>query len=144
MTLFNNSKLIVIIGCGRLGSSMANSLSSEGKDVVVMDIDNKSFLKLSPSFGGLTMVGDGKDFSALKDANIKNADVVIVATDDDNTNIMISQILVDIFDLKNIITRIYDTSKEVICKSFNIKIISPTALSIKEINNLLHIEETNN
>ena len=65
-----NDKYTVIIGCGRLGASLANTMSDGDGDVAIMDIDKNSFRKLSSSYGGLVFTGDGMDFADLEEAQI--------------------------------------------------------------------------
>ncbi|MDD3415531.1 MAG: NAD-binding protein [Lachnospiraceae bacterium] len=87
----SDDKHVLIIGCGRLGSSIANTLSNRNKNVTIIDIREESFRKLSPSFGGLSLEGNATDVEVLKEAGINKADVVIIVTDNDNVNIMIAQ-----------------------------------------------------
>ncbi|OYP11715.1 potassium transporter TrkA, partial [Lachnotalea glycerini] len=74
---------ILIIGCGRLGASIANALSNRNRNVTIVDINKDSFRKLSPSFSGLSMEGDATDIKVLKEAEIIKADVLIAVTDND-------------------------------------------------------------
>ena len=98
----------VIIGCGRLGANLANTLSNEGENVLIMDSNNSSFRRLASNFGGLSVVGDGTDFNKLREAKVGSASAVIAVTNDDNTNIMVAQIARDIFKVKRVVARLYD------------------------------------
>ena len=133
----HKSDYIVIIGCGRLGASMANALSDNGGNVLIMDQDKDSFRRLSSSFGGLSMVGNGTDLDALQDARIENASAVIAVTNNDNTNIMVAQIARDMYKVDNVIARLYDPERETIYQEFGIKTLCPVVLSVKEIDKLL-------
>ncbi|MFO8069273.1 MAG: TrkA family potassium uptake protein [Alkalibacterium sp.] len=145
MGVFNKKeRYILIIGSGRLGASLANDLSEREENVIIVDADKSSFRKLSPSFGGLTVTGDGTDLTILKEAQIERADVVVVVTDNDNSNIMISQIAKIIFKKDQIISRLYDPDKKSVYEEFDIDLIYPAILSVNEINRLLkgiNIEE---
>ncbi|MEW5910582.1 MAG: NAD-binding protein, partial [Thermodesulfobacteriota bacterium] len=70
-----NSLYIVIIGCGRLGSLLADQLSRVGHAVVVIDMDESTFNNLSPDFSGFRVVGDATQIAVLKEAKLKKADI---------------------------------------------------------------------
>lgn len=123
----------IIIGCGRLGSGLAGKMSEEGKDVMVIDYDKTAFRKLPLSYGGLTMVANATDIEKLKQAEIKQADTVIVVTDNDNINICAAQIAKKMFDVPRVIARIYDDTKKKLLVSDQIDSICPTSLSEKKI-----------
>ena len=131
------SDYVIIIGCGRLGASLASTLSDDGGNVLIMDRDRGSFRRLSASFGGLSVVSDGTDLDALKDARISEASTVIAVTNNDNTNIMVAQIARDLFHVENVIARLYDPERESVYQEFGIKTICPAVLSVKEIDKLL-------
>ena len=133
----NSGEYIIIIGCGRLGASLANTLSDKEGDVLIMDKSKESFRRLSADFGGLSIVGSGTDIEALKNANISNADVVISVTNDDNTNIMIAQLARDMFHVNRVIARLYDPERESVYQELGIDTICPSVLSVKEVDKLL-------
>ena len=132
----------VIIGCGRLGANLANTLSNEGENVLIMDSNNSSFRRLASNFGGLTVVGDGTDFNKLREAKVGSASAVIAVTNDDNTNIMVAQIARDIFKVKRVVARLYDPECETVYQEFGIDTICPSLLSAKEIDKLLGTFQT--
>ncbi|WP_423188625.1 potassium channel family protein [Alkalibacterium sp. f15] len=143
MGIFNKKEqYTLIIGSGRLGASLANDLSDREENVIVVDADKSSFRKLSPSFGGLTVTGDGTDLNILKEAQIEKADVVIVVTDNDNSNIMISQIAKIIFKKDKVISRLYDPDRKSVYEGFDIDLIYPAILSVNEINRLLKVKNS--
>lgn len=128
---------IIVAGCSRLGANIASMLSGQGKDVVVVDINSSAFRKLSPDYSGFTNQGDASDIDTLSQANIGKADVVVAATNDDNTNIMIAQIARKIFNVPKVISRLYDTEKETIYQDFDIQVIHPVKLSVSAFEQLL-------
>ena len=132
---------VLIVGCGRLGSSLANILSEQNKNVTIIDIDVNAFRKLSSSHGGLSLEGDGSDIDHLMYAGANQADVLIAATDDDDTNIMIGQIARQVFGIKIVLVRLYDTSKQVAYENLGIISICPANLSIDEIKRHVMPEE---
>lgn len=131
------SEYTIIIGCGRLGANLANTLSNEGEDVLIIDEDRNSFRRLAPNFGGLAVVANGTDFDKLKEAEIETASSVIAVTNDDNTNITVAQIAREMFGVKRVIARLYDPECESVYKQFGISTICPAVLSAKEIDKLL-------
>lgn len=128
---------IVIVGCGRLGASLAGALSDEGGNVVIIDNDKDSFRKLSPSYGGLTLIGDATDIDVIKEAGIEKATAIIVVTNNDNTNIMIAQIAKELFKKDCVIARLYDPEREYVYGEFGIDTICPAVLSANEIRKLI-------
>lgn len=127
----------IVIGCGRLGATLANEVSDKNGNVLIMDKDAGSFRKLSPSFGGLTQQGDGLDLAALADAHIENAQVLIAVTDNDNTNIMLAQIAKEVFHVNKVIVRLYDPERQTVYARSGIETICPSLLSSREIDKIL-------
>ena len=130
---------ILIIGCGRLGASIANSLSIKNKSVTIIDENKDSFRKLASSFGGLALEGDATDLNILKEAEIEKCKVVISVTNNDNTNIMIAQMVKTMFSVDKVIARLYDPEKECIYKEFDVDTIFPSILSTNEVDKILNI-----
>lgn len=133
----NAEHYTVIVGCGRLGANLANELSNDGENVLIIDENRDAFRRLSSNFGGLSVVGNGTDFDVLKEAKMDRADVVIAVTNDDNTNIMVAQMARDIFQVETVIARLYDSGREAVYQDFGINTICPAMLSVKEIDKLL-------
>ena len=130
-------KRIVVVGCGRLGASIANDLYEQGEDVIVIEKNEDSFRKLSESFGGLTYVNEGTRVETYEQLELKKDDILIVVTNDDNVNIMISQLVRKMFQIHTIICRLYDPQRECVYQEFGIETICPTYLSVNRIENIL-------
>ncbi|MEW6618512.1 MAG: TrkA family potassium uptake protein [bacterium] len=124
---------IIIIGCGRVGSQLATTLSLEGHNVVVIDKSNSSFKRLGTNFNGRTMVGNGYDVELLKEAGIENADAVAVVTNGDNTNVVATQVARKIFKIPTVITRIYDPKRTQLYHQLGLNVIGGTTLMAKMI-----------
>ena len=140
MKLFETQKkndYIIIVGCGRLGANLASTLSDENGNVLIMDTNKDSFRRLSSDFGGLSVVGNGTDLDALKNAQIEKASAVIAVTNDDNTNIMVVQLAREMFRVKRVIARLYDPERESVYQDLGIATICPAILSAKEVDKLL-------
>jgi trk system potassium uptake protein TrkA len=133
----NKGKYTIIVGCGRLGASLANQLSDKGENVLVIDRDEQSFRKLSQDFGGLTVKGDGTEIPVLNDVNIRKASSVIAVTNHDNTNVMIAQIAKEVFHIDNVIARLYDPDRECVYREFQINTICPVVLSSARVGQMM-------
>lgn len=139
MNLFKRQRKesIIIIGCGRFGSTLATMLSEQNKNVSIIDIDEKAFRKLSQSYAGFSIEGDGTDIDLLTYTGAKNADILVASTDDDDTNIMIAQIAKHVFGINRVITRVYDTTKQIVYNDMNIMSICPAILSVNEFERIV-------
>lgn len=133
-------KYVVIIGCSDFGNNIASNLSVSGNDVIIIDISSEALSKMPVEFGGFKICGDATDVDILKEAKLQEADLLILSTHNDNKNIMIAQIAKEIFNVKNIISRLYNLDKEVIYKGFDIQIIRPAELVINEFKRILKSE----
>lgn len=127
----------IIVGCGRLGAKIANAMSDNEENVLVIDKSESSYKRLSADFGGINIYGDGMDIGTLKEAEIEKASVLVAVTDDDNINIMVAQMAKHIFKVPRVIARLYDPEKAVVFEGQDIDIICPAMLSADSINNLL-------
>nr|WP_288824382.1 TrkA family potassium uptake protein [uncultured Clostridium sp.] len=132
-----NDNYTIIIGCGRLGANLANTLSDSGEDVLIIDKNKDAFRKLSPAFGGLTLNGDATDLDVLQEAQISTATAVIAVTNNDNANILVAQIARELFHIERVIARLYDPEREYVYREFGIDTICPAVLSVKEIDKIL-------
>ena len=125
---------IIVIGCGRLGSFLANRLSNEGHSVVVIDVNSNAFDALTADqFSGFRVEGDATELAVLKQAKIDKADVVIGATHDENVNIMAAQIAKKRFNLPKVFVRILDPNKESFCKAIGVKCVCPTSIAAEKM-----------
>ena len=119
---------VVIMGCGRVGGKLAGLLDIEGHNVTILDIDEYSFRRLPPEFGGTALVGNGTDEDALKKAGIVEADAFIALTQGDNRNIMACQIAKHIFNVPQVLCRTYDPLRQELFGSLGIETFSPTTI----------------
>lgn len=125
---------VIIVGCGRLGSTIANKCASEGKNVMVVDNDDVGFELLSDKFSGFKITGDATDLRVLEEAYITSAREIIVATGNDNINIFVAHIARKIYNVPNIYVRLDNPENEVLVKGMNIKAIYPFELSFDKFN----------
>lgn len=138
---------ILIVGCGKVGSSLANLLDSQGHDIVIVDPVYENFDLLSSDFSGYTISGLPIDQDVLRQAGIEGCDVVAAVTKEDNVNIMVSEVADKIFNIKNIITRIYDPDRESIFSTYGLKTVCPTNMTVAAIcaaiNNEINTQQIN-
>jgi trk system potassium uptake protein TrkA len=120
---------ILIVGCGRLGSMLANRLSGLGSNVVVVDRDEAAFESLSTEFSGFQVTGDAAELAVLRRAKIEEADCVLATTRHDNVNLMVAQVAQTVFGVPKVLARVFDTSREEVYRQFGIETISPTLLT---------------
>lgn len=125
----SRSYFAVIIGCGRMGSYLANRLSREGHSLVVVDIDSSTFEALSAEFSGFQVEGDATEFAVLKQAKVDKADLVIAATEEDNVNLMVAQIARKIFKVPRVMARVFDPKRAEVYQDFGIEGICPTVMA---------------
>lgn len=119
-------KKIVIMGCGRVGGTLATMLDAAGHKVTVLDVDTYSFRRLPSVFSGTALVGNGTDEDVLRKAGIQEADAFIALTQGDNRNVMAAQIAKQIFNVPRVICRIYDPLRKDIYEQLGLETISPT------------------
>lgn len=128
---------VVIVGCGRVGARLASLLDAEGHEVTIIDSNPESFRRLEPEFQGNAIIGTGIDEDVLRRGGADRADAFSAVTDDDNTNIMASQIAKTVFGIKKVVTRIYDSSREDTYHALGLETICPTTLGATRIKEAL-------
>ncbi|MCA9878588.1 MAG: TrkA family potassium uptake protein [Thermomicrobiales bacterium] len=116
----------VIMGCGRVGARVASLLDHTGNDVTVIDIDSRAFRRLPATFGGETIIGTGIDEDVLRRAGIEDADTFVAVTNGDNRNIMAAQVARLIFDVPEVVCRIYDPVREDTYRRLGLTTVCPT------------------
>ncbi len=120
---------IVILGCGRVGSTLAKQMSGEGHTVSVLDLTNDSFRRLGTKFKGQRFVGSGLDQDLLRKAGLDHADIFIAVTQGDNSNIMAAQIAREVFQVRQVIARIYDPIRAQAYRELGITTLCTTTLA---------------
>ena len=124
-----SNQYVIIVGCGRLGSLLANRLSSLGSSVVIIDRDEVAFENLSAEFSGFRVTGDAAELAVLRQAKIDRAGSLVAVTSFDNVNLMVAQVAQKVFDVSQVLARVNDPSREAVYREFGIETICPTTLS---------------
>ena len=119
----------VVIGCGRVGSSVARGLVADGWDVTVIDENEDALGRLAAWTGGF-VVGHGMDVSVLERAGLADADAAVVATSGDNTNIVIGQVLTTRYDIGTVVVRVLDPARAKLYADRGMSIVCPTQTAI--------------
>lgn len=128
---------ILIIGCGRLGAELANSIMRKGHAVTIMDTALRAFDRLGPDFRGRTVQGDALDQEALKRAGIDAAHGVAAVTTSDSANIVAARIARDIFHVEHVVARVYDPSRAPIYERMGLQTITSSSWGARRIEQLL-------
>jgi trk system potassium uptake protein TrkA len=122
-------KYIIIVGCGHLGSLLANRLSSLGSRVGVIDQHEQAFNRLFVEFSGFKVLGNAAELAVLRRAEIGQADCLLATTNQDNLNLMVAQVAQTFFHVPRVLAQVVDPSRETIYHRLGIETINPTQLS---------------
>ncbi len=118
---------IIIVGCGRIGSYLANLLQDD-HNVVVIDKEADNLERVGDNFNGFSITGDALDLDVLKEAGIEKADAVAVTTSNDNTNIVIAQIAKKVFNVPKVVARVSDIGKAEIYRNLGVDPVNSTSI----------------
>jgi trk system potassium uptake protein TrkA len=121
----------LVIGCGRVGSTVAKRLASEGWDVTAVDEKESALSRLGEDWGGGFIVGHGMDTAVLREAGIEDADVVVAATDGDNTNLVIGQVAQKRFGIECTVVRVLDPARADFYSERGMRTVCPTSTAIE-------------
>jgi trk system potassium uptake protein len=129
---------VVIVGCGRVGSSIAKKMLAEGNEVSVLDEDPEAIAQLEKGetqtwqeLGGSFTVGTALEIDALLEAGIDRADAFVASTDGDNTNLVIAQIAKDRFHIERIVVRVLDPARAKWYAEQGLQTVCPTQTAIE-------------
>ena len=120
----------LIIGCGRVGSTVAKRLAADGWNVTAIDEKEAALSRLGEDWTGGFVVGHGMDTEVLRQAGIEEADAVVVATDGDNTNIVIGQVAQKRFGIDCTVVRILDPARADFYAQRGLRTVCPTSTAI--------------
>jgi len=121
---------VIVVGCGRVGSSVALELARAGWDVAVIDEREEALGRLGDDWTGGFFVGHGMDFALLREAGIEDADAVVVSTNGDNTNLVIGQVAQKQFDVRCVVVRVLDPARADFYASRGLRTVCPTSNAI--------------
>jgi trk system potassium uptake protein TrkA len=124
---------LIVIGCGRVGSTIAKRFASEGWDVTAVDEKETALNRLGEDWAGGFIVGHGMDTEVLRKAGIEDADSVVIATDGDNTNIVIGQVAQKRFGIECTVVRILDPARADFYSQRGMRTVCPTQTAIEAL-----------
>jgi trk system potassium uptake protein TrkA len=122
---------LIVIGCGRVGSNVATELEAEGWDVTAVDEREEALARLGENWPGSFIVGHGMDVDVLRRAGIEEADAVVVATDGDNTNLVVGQVAQKRFAIECVVVRVLDPARAGYYRSRGLRTVCPTSTAIE-------------
>jgi trk system potassium uptake protein len=120
----------VVIGCGRVGSAVSKGLAATGWDVTAVDESEDALIRLGPSWAGGFVLGHGMDTRVLEQAGVESADAAVVATDGDNTNVVIGQVLQKRYGIGTVVVRVLDPARAKFYADRGLNTVCPTQTAI--------------
>ena len=112
------------MGCGRVGSTLAEALDAQGASVAVIDQEASAFRRLPASFGGRTVTGVGFDREVLVEAGIEQASAFAAVSNGDNSNIVAARVARETFGVENVVARIYDPRRAEVYQRLGISTVA--------------------
>ena len=128
---------IVIVGCGRVGASAAETWDAAGHEIIVLDISTSAFERLPSGFGGVAIRGDGTDEDVLRRAGAEGADIFLAVTEGDNRNVMSAQLAVEALAIPKVIAKINDPLRAAAYAELGIATLCRTGLMVDAVNDHL-------
>lgn len=123
----------LVIGCGRVGSSVAKGLVTDGWDVIVIDENEDALARLGAGWRGGFVVGHGMDTTVLESAGAAEADAAVVSTNGDNTNVVIGQVLQQRYEITTVVVRVLDPARAQFYAERGMRTICPTQTAISAL-----------
>jgi len=120
----------VVIGCGRVGSAVAQQLAGEGWDVTAVDENEEALARLGGTWNGGFVVGHAMESEILVRAGIENADAAVVATSGDNTNIVVGQVIQKRYGITCVVVRVLDPRRAEFYAKRGLRTVCPTQTAI--------------
>ena len=130
---------IVIVGCGRVGSTLAENFDADGHDVIIFDIKTAAFDRLPETFKGAAIRGDGTDEEVLRHAGADGADIFLSLTEGDNRNIMAAQVATEAFAIPQVMAKINDPVRAAAYAELGVVTLCRTNLMVDSVANFLNL-----
>jgi trk system potassium uptake protein len=123
---------IIIVGCGELGSRLAENLSKGKDNIVVIDTSRKALKKLGIQFNGQAQQGDGLDPVVLERAGIESGDILFSLTGDEDLNLVIGQAAKKMYGVSKVIIQLHSSFKEGLAAKKGLIAVNRTNLFLEE------------
>jgi len=130
---------IVIVGCGRVGSTLAESLDADGHEVIIFDIKTAAFDRLPETFKGAAVRGDGTDEEVLRRNGAGDADIFLSLTEGDNRNIMSAQVAMENLQIPQVIAKINDPVRAAAYAELGVVTLCRTNLMVESVSRHLDL-----
>jgi trk system potassium uptake protein TrkA len=124
---------VVIMGCGRVGSTLARALEDRGHSVAIIDNNPDAFRRLGPGFVGDKINGYGFDQSVLEAAGISDAGAFAAVSNGDNSNIISARVARETFGIDNVVARIYDPGRAEVYQRLGISTVATVRWTVDQI-----------
>jgi trk system potassium uptake protein TrkA len=128
---------ILIIGCGRVGAALAQSLLSRGHTTTLVDKDPNAFTRLGPGFPGRTVTGVSFDREVLLTAGIRRVDGLAAVTGSDETNVVMARLARQVFSVPRVVARLYDPRKAEVYQRLGLQVLNPLTWGVQRLAELL-------
>ncbi|MDJ0357399.1 potassium channel family protein [Paenarthrobacter sp. PH39-S1] len=123
----------VIMGCGRVGATLAHTLEDAGHSVAIIDQDDRAFRRLRTGFAGRKVTGVGFDRETLKQADIENAYAFAAVSSGDNSNVLATRVARETFHVEHVVARIYDPGRAEIYQRLGIPTVAAVRWSADQV-----------
>jgi trk system potassium uptake protein TrkA len=130
---------IVIVGCGRVGSTLAENFDADGHEVMIFDIRTAAFDRLPETFKGVAIRGDGTDAEVLRRCGAQGADIFLSMTEGDNRNIMAAQVATESFGVPQVIAKINDPVRAAAYSELGVVTLCRTNLLVDSVAQFLKL-----
>ncbi len=134
---------IIIVGCGRVGSELAERLDAEGQQVVIIDQNSENFQRLALTFQGRMITGVGFDHDVLSRAGIDTADAVAVVLPNDAANLIVARAAHDHFKVPLVVARLYDPRKADLYEHSGFQTVSSTIWTVSRLEQIITSRKLN-
>ncbi len=132
---------VIVVGCGRMGSDLAYRLYKRGHDVAVIDVDEEAFNALPPDFQGRFYEGDAMTQEVLHRAGVETCDALVVTTNDDSQNLVISHTVRTKYRVPNVVARNYEPHNRPLFEAFNLQYVNATSWAAQRLEELVYHTE---
>lgn len=133
---------VVIVGCGRVGSTLARQLVAQSHSVTVVDRKKSAFQRLGEGFTGRTLAGIGFDRDVLIEAGIQEAGAVAAVTNGDNSNILVARVARENFRIDKVVARIYDPKRAEVYQRLGIATVATVTWTAERVMRRILPEES--
>ena len=133
---------IVIVGCGRVGASLAEAYDKAGHEVIIVDDVTAAFDRLPSAFSGSAIRGDGTDEDVLLRAGAEGADVFLALTEGDNRNVMAAQLANEALGIERVIAKINDPVRATAYAELGIATLCRTGLMMDAVDQYLGMPDS--